>query len=102
MKKLVKLKDDQIKKMIERISSLHTYNGQFSMENEELKKENLLLRQSVSTMKRKLDEIRSQCCTKCESLERQLEKRDAEAQCVNGENLELRNDVEMMKILVYR
>lgn len=98
----MKLKDDQIKKMIERISSLHTYNGQFSMENEELKKENLLLRQSVTTMKRKLDEIRSQSCTKCEYLENQLLKMDSHTQGLNVESQDLRNDVEMMKILVYR
>lgn len=100
--KLVKLKDDQIKKMIERISSLHTYNGQFSMENEELKKENILLRQSMSTIKRKLEEIRSQRCSKCESLESQVQQLQYQAQEMTAENKELRNDVEMMKILVYR
>lgn len=101
---LVKLKDDQIRKMIDRISSLHTYNGQFSLENDELKKENLQLRHTVSAMKRKCEEIRSQSktCAQCEGLRKDRQALEADSQVVNAENHELRNDIEMLKILVYR
>lgn len=99
---LVKLKDDQIKKMIERISSLHTYNGQFSMENDELKKENVLLRQSVATMKRKWEEIRSKPCEKCRELQTHSDLLDSKSQTLVVENTDLKNDVEMLKILVFR
>lgn len=101
---MVKLKDDQIRKMIDRISSLHTYNGQFSMENDELKKENLLLRQSVATLKRKCEELRSQTkvCPQCEELKKEYQILHQQNQVVIAENSELKNDLEMMKILVYR
>lgn len=98
----MKLKDDQIKKMIERISSLHTYNGQFSMENEELKKENVLLRQSVATLKRKWDEVRTKACPKCEAFQSHREALESESQVLTMENGDLKNDIEMLKILVYR
>lgn len=99
---LVKLKDDQIKKMIERISSLHTYNGQFSIENEDLKRENLLLRQSVATMKRKFEEERTKACPKCESMQSQTQVLQSQSQVLTMENTDLKNDIEMLKILVYR
>lgn len=99
---LVKLKDDQIKKMIERISSLHTYNGQFSIENEDLKRENLLLRQSVATMKRKFEEERTKACPKCESMQSQTQVLQSQSQLLTMENTDLKNDIEMLKILVYR
>lgn len=90
--------------MIDRISSLHTYNSQFSIENEDLKKENLQLRQSVATIKRKYDEVRVQAkvCPQCESLQSDLRVLESQNQGLNVENTELRNDIEMMKILVYR
>lgn len=99
---LVKLKDDQIKKMIDRISSLHTYNGQFSIENEDLKRENLLLRQSVATMKRKFEEERTKACPKCESMQSQTQVLQSQSQVLTMENTDLKNDIEMLKILVYR
>lgn len=90
--------------MIDRISSLHTYNGQFSMENEELKRENLQLRQSAATIKQKYEEIRSQNkdCSQCDALKGDRQAVESQFQVVNSENVELRNDVEMLKILVYR
>lgn len=102
LSQLVKLKDDQIKKMIERISSLHTYNGQFSIENEDLKRENLLLRQSVATMKRKFEEERTKACPKCESMQSQTQVLQSQSQVLTMENTDLKNDIEMLKILVYR
>lgn len=74
------------------------------MENDDLKKENLQLRHTVSNLKRKCDEIRSQrkSCAQCECLRKDSQALEAESRVVNADNDELRNDIEMLKILVYR
>lgn len=83
---------------------MHTYNGEFSVENDELKKENLQLRHSVASLKKKYEELKAQdkVCPQCEALARDKQRMEAQTQVVNAENVELRNDIEMMKILVYR
>lgn len=74
------------------------------MENDELKKENQLLRQSVATLKKKHEELRKQAkvCSQCEALARDKEILQSNQQLIIAENVELKNDIEMLKILVYR
>lgn len=88
--------------MVEKISSLHTYNGQFSVENEHLKHENVLLKQSLIHLKQKLESTRNQSCTECELLHNEKTALESEVQIRAVESQELKSDIDMMKVLVFR
>lgn len=74
-------KDDQIEKLVERLAVLHSHNEQFANEN---------------------DQLKSKECESCKEFvnkERHLRETDLQ---LRKENEELRDDVKMMKTLIYR
>uniref|UniRef100_A0A182JVB2 Uncharacterized protein n=1 Tax=Anopheles christyi TaxID=43041 RepID=A0A182JVB2_9DIPT len=89
--KLIHLKDQQIAKLIKKLTAVFECNNQFAVEHEKLQKE---YQQTVQNL-RTLETIQAKSCENCASFEA------VRTQLVK-ENADLRNDVKMMKILVYR
>ncbi|XP_052899700.1 protein Cep89 homolog [Anopheles moucheti] len=89
--KLIQLKDQQIAKLIKKLTAVFECNNQFAVEHEKLQKE---YQQAVQNL-RTLETIQAKSCDRCASF-------DAERNQLAKENGDLRNDVKMMKILVYR
>uniref|UniRef100_A0A182XEC5 Uncharacterized protein n=1 Tax=Anopheles quadriannulatus TaxID=34691 RepID=A0A182XEC5_ANOQN len=89
--KLLQLKDQQIAKLIKKLTAVFECNNQFAVEHEKLQKE---YQQAVQSL-RTLEAIQAKSCDSCAGFE-------AERSLLTKENADLRNDVKMMKILVYR
>uniref|UniRef100_A0A182WG24 Uncharacterized protein n=1 Tax=Anopheles minimus TaxID=112268 RepID=A0A182WG24_9DIPT len=89
--KLIQLKDQQIAKLIKKLTAVFECNNQFAVEHEKLQKE---YQQAVQNL-RTLETIQAKSCDRCASF-------DADRNQLAKENGDLRNDVKMMKILVYR
>uniref|UniRef100_A0A182YD91 Uncharacterized protein n=1 Tax=Anopheles stephensi TaxID=30069 RepID=A0A182YD91_ANOST len=89
--KIIHLKDQQIAKLIKKLTAVFECNNQFAVEHEKLQKE---YQQAVQNL-RTLETIQARSCDRCASS-------DAERSQLVKENSDLRNDVKMMKILVYR
>uniref|UniRef100_A0A6E8W2M9 Uncharacterized protein n=1 Tax=Anopheles coluzzii TaxID=1518534 RepID=A0A6E8W2M9_ANOCL len=89
--KLLQLKDQQIAKLIKKLTAVFECNNQFAVEHEKLQKE---YQQAVQSL-RTLEAIQAKSCDRCAGFE-------AERSLLTKENADLRNDVKMMKILVYR
>uniref|UniRef100_A0A182RB80 Uncharacterized protein n=1 Tax=Anopheles funestus TaxID=62324 RepID=A0A182RB80_ANOFN len=89
--KLMQLKDQQIAKLIKKLTAVFECNNQFAVEHEKLQKE---YQQAVQNL-RTLETIQAKSCDRCAAF-------DAERNQLAKENGDLRNDVKMMKILVYR
>ncbi|XP_055597020.1 protein Cep89 homolog [Uranotaenia lowii] len=88
---LIKAKDHQIAKLVEKITTLFECNSQFATENEKLQKDYLELQQNMKA----LQSMKAKSCESCAEFENDRE-------LLAKENSDLRNDVKMMKILVYR
>lgn len=74
-------KDDQIEKLVERLTIMHSHNEQFAAEN---------------------DNLKSKECESCKELAtNQIQLRENDLQ-LRKENEQLRDDIRMMKTLVYR
>uniref|UniRef100_A0A182MG73 Uncharacterized protein n=1 Tax=Anopheles culicifacies TaxID=139723 RepID=A0A182MG73_9DIPT len=89
--KIIHLKDQQIAKLIKKLTAVFECNNQFAVEHEKLQKE---YQQAIQNL-RTLETIQAKSCDRCASF-------DAERNQLAKENGDLRNDVKMMKILVYR
>uniref|UniRef100_A0A182P544 Uncharacterized protein n=1 Tax=Anopheles epiroticus TaxID=199890 RepID=A0A182P544_9DIPT len=89
--KVIQLKDQQIAKLIKKLTAVFECNNQFAVEHEKLQKD---YRQAVQNL-RTLETIQARSCESCAGFE-------AERTQLAKENADLRNDVKMMKILVYR
>uniref|UniRef100_A0A182QS97 Uncharacterized protein n=1 Tax=Anopheles farauti TaxID=69004 RepID=A0A182QS97_9DIPT len=89
--RLLRSKDQQIAKLIEKLTAVFECNSQFAVEHEKLQNEYQQVVQNLRT----LETIQAKSCDRCATF-------DAEREQLAKENGDLRNDVKMMKILVYR
>lgn len=74
-------KDEQIEKLVERLTVLHSHNEQFAAEN---------------------DQLKSKECESCKDLLNYDQRLKENSLQLRKENEELRDDVKMMKTLIYR
>ncbi|XP_055531313.1 protein Cep89 homolog [Wyeomyia smithii] len=91
LERVVRAKDHQITKLVEKITTLFECNNQFAIENEKLQKEYQQVQQNLKA----LENAKAKSCDSCAEFEH-------ERQTLAKENGDLRNDIKMMKILVYR
>lgn len=91
LEKVVRSKDHQIAKLVDKITTLFECNSKFAVEHEKLQKEYLQLQQNLKA----LESIQPKSCETCGQFEQERET-------LAKENGDLRNDIKMMKILVYR
>ncbi|KFB47420.1 AGAP011398-PA-like protein [Anopheles sinensis] len=91
LEKLLRSKDEQIAKLVEKLSTVFECNNQFAVEHEKLQKDYQQAMQNLHT----LQGIKAKSCDQCASFETERDQ-------LAKENGDLRNDVKMMKILVYR
>uniref|UniRef100_A0A182IMR3 Uncharacterized protein n=1 Tax=Anopheles atroparvus TaxID=41427 RepID=A0A182IMR3_ANOAO len=91
LEKLLRSKDQQIAKLVEKLSAVFECNNQFAVEHEKLQKDYQQAVQNLHT----LETIKAKSCDRCGSFETEQDQ-------LVKENGDLRNDVKMMKILVYR
>lgn len=95
MKNLLQTKDEQIEKLIEKLSSLYNYNNQFSVENDKLQSEVLSLRENF-------DDLKSRSCENCALLKNTKQIYEEDREKYTKTNQDLNNDIKMMKTLVFR
>lgn len=95
VKNLLQTKDEQIEKLIEKLSSLYNYNNQFAVENDKLQSEVLSLRESF-------DEIKTKSCESCALLKNTKQIYEEDREKYTKSNQDLNNDIKMMKTLVFR
>ncbi|XP_058464686.1 protein Cep89 homolog isoform X2 [Malaya genurostris] len=91
LENVIQAKDRQITKLIDKITTLFECNNQFAIENEKLQKEY----QQVQLNLKALEDSKAKSCENCET-------RESEREVLLKENGDLKNDIKMMKILVYR
>lgn len=91
LERTVRAKDHQISKLIQKISTLFECNNQFAIENEKLQQEHQQIQQNLKA----LESVQPKSCETCGQFENERET-------FAKENGDLRNDIKMMKILVYR
>lgn len=91
-------KNDQIDKLIKRVTTLHTLNNEFASEHEKLQKQ-LYNSQKQCAL---LEEEQKKGCDACRSFAANEETFKEEIGMLTGENRDYRDDIEMMKILIYR
>jgi hypothetical protein len=87
-------KDEQIEKLLDKISTLFNYNAQFAHENEKLQKEKMILAENFHAINQRLSEIQLKGCEKCANVNGEQAKHTD----LQTEAQELRNDVKMMKV----
>ncbi|ALC41174.1 CG8214 [Drosophila busckii] len=87
---LLQAKDEQLEQLLQRLAMLHKYNEQFAKENEQLRQQSTQLERRLAQTQQQLDS-----CASCEQLKQQLQLREEQ-------RLELHNDVDMLKTLVFR
>lgn len=97
MKNLIQTKDEQIEKLIEKLSSLYNYNNQFAVENDKLQSEVLTLRENFEELK-----LKSKSCENCVLLRNTKQIYEEDREKYTKTNQDLANDVKMMKTLVFR
>lgn len=86
-KLLLQEKDEQIEKLIDRLTHLHNSNTEFAVENAELQRK----------LQTRID------CTECTAKQRHYDDKLQSIQCdYDQENRQLCDDIKMMKSLVYR
>lgn len=91
VKQLLEIKDDQIEKLVEKLSSLIEFNQQFAKENDRLLSERTKLIEVVDQLNQRI----ADGCHECTNARQSFEK-------CGKENVDLKNDVKMLKVLVYR
>ncbi|XP_065091957.1 protein Cep89 homolog [Ochlerotatus camptorhynchus] len=91
LERTVRAKDHQISKLMQKITTLFECNNQFAIENEKLQKEYQQIQQNLKA----LESVQPKSCETCGQFENERET-------LAKENGDLRNDIKMMKILVYR
>lgn len=88
---VLRVKDHQISKLIEKITTLFECNNQFAIQNEKLQREYQQIQQNLKA----LESIQPKSCENCAAHENNRE-------AFLKEHGDLKNDLKMMKILVYR
>jgi centrosomal protein CEP89 len=95
-------KDEQIEKLLDKISTLFNYNAQFAHENEKLQKEKMILAENFHAINQRLSEIQIKGCEKCANVDKAQATVKQKHDDLQTEAQELRDDVKMMKVLVFR
>ncbi|XP_058067162.1 protein Cep89 homolog [Anopheles bellator] len=91
LEKLLRSKEQQVAKLVEKLTSVFECNNQFAVEHEKLQKQYAQVAQNLRT----LETIQAKSCDRCAASATEFEQ-------LAKENGDLRNDLKMMKILVYR
>lgn len=102
VRQLLEIKDDQIEKLVEKLTSLIEYNRQFAKENDRLVEERGKLMDNVDNLKKQLHKLDQQECKECQNLKKTIETTRQSYERHSKDNLDLQNDVKMLKVLVYR
>lgn len=91
-------KNDQIDKLIKRVTTLHALNNEFASEHEKLQKQMLDLQQQCA----RYGEEKERGCVACREHIRTEEQHRIDNCKLSAENGQLLNDIQMLKTLVYR
>lgn len=102
VKQLLEIKDDQIELLAEKLTNVIEANKQFGRENDRLVEEQTKLVNEVERQRVKIKEIQERDCEKCQNVQETLKTTQTNIERFSKENSDLRNDVKMMKVLVYR
>ncbi|XP_055384480.1 protein Cep89 homolog [Condylostylus longicornis] len=95
LKIMVQTKDDQIEKLVKKITEVYGHNEEFSKENQKLTTEIQQLNKKIENLSISLQRTENKICENCSVWQNEKENL---TEC----NKSLKNDVEMMKTLVYR
>lgn len=102
VKQLLEIKDDQIEKLVEKLTSLIEFNQQFAKENDRLLTERAKLMDVVDQLQLKVKEYEDGGCKECMKLQEEFSNARQSFEKCGKENVDLKNDVKMLKVLVYR
>ncbi|XP_050095468.1 protein Cep89 homolog isoform X2 [Anopheles aquasalis] len=91
LERTLRSKEQQIGKLVEKLTSVFECNNQFAIEHERLQKDYQQVVQNLRT----LETSQAKSCERCAA-------HDTATEQLTKENADLRNDLKMMKILVYR
>ncbi|XP_049546774.1 protein Cep89 homolog [Anopheles darlingi] len=91
LERTLRSKEQQIGKLVEKLTSVFECNNQFAIEHERLQKDYQQVVQNLHT----LETTQAKSCERCAA-------NDTATELLTKENGDLRNDLKMMKILVYR
>lgn len=91
-------KNDQIEKLIKRVTVLHTLNNEFAAEHEKLQKEMVVLQDKCE----RLLEERQAGCESCRTYAATDTQRCNTLAKLTADNKQLTDDINMMKMLIYR
>ncbi|XP_031635137.1 protein Cep89 homolog [Contarinia nasturtii] len=95
---LISEKNEQIEKLIKRVTTLHSLNNEFAVEHEKL--ENELQESQQRCME--YEQEREKGCDSCRSLTKNNKENQLEIDRLFSENEQLVSDINMMKVLIYR
>ncbi|XP_063697205.1 protein Cep89 homolog [Culicoides brevitarsis] len=102
VKQLLEIKDEQIEKLVEKLSSLIEVNRQFAKENDRLVGDRTKMIEIMQEQGTRLKELEGEGCEECKKLKQELEEVKKSFEKCGKENIDLKNDVKMLKVLVYR
>lgn len=91
-------KNEQIEKLIKRVTTLHSLNNEFAVEHEKLENE----LQEAQQRCMDYESEREKGCESCRSLAKQNKENQLEIDRLSNENEQLVSDINMMKVLIYR
>lgn len=95
-------KDVYIEKLIDKIKTLFECNNEYADETERLQREKILLIQNFNNLQENYDSFQAKTCENCILLQSAKGDIEEENHQYISENRNLKNDLKMMKILVYR
>lgn len=91
-------KNEQIEKLIKRVTVLHTLNNEFAAEHEKLQKDVVTLREKSE----RFEQMQQSGCESCRSYATTEARQRAELTELTAGNKQLSDDIRMLKILIYR
>lgn len=91
-------KNDQIEKLIKRVTILHSLNNEFAVEHEQLQKELVAMREKCE----RYDEERQMGCESCRLHAAIDAQHQNEVDTLLADNKQMANDAKMLKMLIYR
>lgn len=98
LKNQIAEKNDQIEKLINRVTVLHSLNNEFAAEHERLQKEMVEMREKCE----RIEKVQQTGCESCRLYASTDAQRCAELTKVAANNKQLSDDIKMMKTLIYR
>ncbi|XP_055316913.1 protein Cep89 homolog [Sitodiplosis mosellana] len=95
---LISEKNEQIEKLMKRVTTLHSLNNEFAIEHEKLETELQEFQQRCADYEAE----REKGCDSCRSLAKQNKEHQLEIDRLANESEQLVSDINMMKVLIYR